>query len=349
MNDNSYREEIVAKIAINVSSALEEIADLINTDKGYNFKDFDNVVDNIANKKLKQILLSSKDQIHEHSITIQELMEAVGKINSNHVFECDEATGITGADKAIGNSFVQERNFKITEEDCTVTINGKNQNALSIVFSSNNLTAQWISALRDTTVIPAFIKMTEEYGMLPAGQVTTVSYEEPGHALCEVKTIFEPALNDKKDSKVESIIREVINDSRAAIEMWIIEKNSLIAAVTYINGTCIEMRYFKIIKNKISKTPCFISSNKEENDAWLERQRVKFKDNAEKDFINHVNELVEARNLPKVVTEKLMGEIEKLAASIRKEAEEIHKKEKEQHQKPKTANAHSSRIKFSDN
>ena len=355
-----YREEIVAKLANDVSKVLECMADAVREKfKGTrvpSFKDFNTIVGEATNTAIKKMLDDTKDEIHKYKITIEELMTAVRKKNPDLVAKAhfnNEDEGTSGGDMAIGNTYVQERCFKITNEDFTLVAKNKRakgKSALSTVFSDNEITHSWVSALRDDTVMPAFVEMAESYEMAPAAQVTAINHveededeDEPEHALCKVLTIFEPGLEDPQDSKVEAIIREPIESSKAAIEVHTVRELGVVAVITYVNGLCTEMRYYKISKKcKISKVPCFIADNKEDNDAWLTRLRDRATKEAKNTFLDEVTEAIKNSEFSKLDIDA--EDLEEITKLVREKAE------KKANEKLKPKEGHSNnRIKFYDN
>jgi hypothetical protein len=218
----------------------------------------------------------------------------------------------------------------------------KDESPLKTVFSDDEITTQWVCSLRDDTVIPSFIGMAEHFEMTPDAQVTSINYVEGAdeHAMCKVLTIFEPHLKSKEDSKIETIIRKPVDDSKAAIEVQVIKRLNLVAVITYINGFCIEMRYHRISKaGKISKSTCFIADDKEDNDEWLIKQRDRAIQEAKSEFVEEVMEGVKEGKYP-IVHKDDLEEIMKL---VREKAEN----RANESQKPKGHT--NNRIKFYDN
>jgi hypothetical protein len=348
---NEYREEIVAKLANDVSRVLEHMADAMHEkfqDKSKpSFEDFNNAIGEATNEAIKDLLDSTKEEIHKHGITIEELMAAVRSKNPDLVakekFENEDGT--SGGDRALGNTYVQERSLKITNKDFTIMMKKKKPkdvSPLKTVFSDDDIAAQWVCSLRDDTVIPSFIDMAENYEMTPDAQVTSINYIEGAdeHAICKVLTIFEPHLKSKEDSKIETIIRGPIDTSKAAIEVHVIRALSLVAVITYVNGFCIEMRYHRISKGKISKSTCFIADDKEDNDEWLIKQRDRAQKEAKNNFIEEVLEGVKEGKYP-IIHKDDLDEITEL---IRRKAEE------RSNESPKPKEGHTNnRIKFYDN
>lgn len=348
---DEYRDEIVAKLANDVSRVLEHMAttmhDKFQDKKKPSFEDFNDAIGEATNEAIKDLLDSTKEEIHKYEITIEELMAAVRRKNPELVakdkFENDDGT--SGGDRAIGNTYVQERCLKITNKDFTVMLKKKkpkDASPLKAVFSDDNITKQWVSELRDGTVLPSFIGMAENYEMTPDAQVTSINYIEGAdeHALCEVLTIFEPHLKSKEDSKIEKIIRKPIDSSRAAIEIHMVKQLSLVAVITHVDGFCVEMRYHRVSNGKISKSTCFIAEDKEDNDAWLIRQRDRAMQEAKNSFVKEVLEGVQEGKYP-IIHKDDLDEITEL---IRKKAEE------RANESPKPKEGHTNnRIKFYDN
>lgn len=349
---DEYRDEIVAKLANDVSRVLEHMATAMHEKFQDNkelpsFEDFNEAVGEATNEAIKDLLDSTKEEIHKHEITIEELMTAVRSKNPDLVakdkFENDDGT--SGGDRAIGNTYVQERNLKITNKDFTIMMKKrrpKDESPLKTVFSDDEITTQWVCSLRDDTVIPSFIQMAEHFEMTPDAQVTSINYVEGAdeHAMCKVLTIFEPHLKSKEDSKIETIIRKPVDDSKAAIEVQVIKRLNLVAVITYINGFCIEMRYHRISKaGKISKSTCFIADDKEDNDEWLIKQRDRAIQEAKSEFVEEVMEGVKEGKYP-IVHKDDLEEIMKL---VREKAEN----RANESQKPKGHT--NNRIKFYDN
>lgn len=348
---DEYRDEIVAKLANDVTKVLEHMAtemhDKFQGQKPPSYQDFNEAVGEATNVAIKKLLDNTKDEIHKHGITIEELMTAVRKKNPDLVAkeQFENEDGTSGGDRALGNTYVQERCLKITNKDFKFERRDKKpikgNSPLNTVFSDDEVTLAWVSALRDDTVLPSFIEMSENYEMTPDAQLTSINYvEEPEHALCNVLTIFEPN-RDKENSKIEKLIREPIESSKSAIEIQALKALKLVSVITYVNGFCVEMRYFRILSGgKVSRVPCFVADNKEDNDEWLAKRIIKAKEEAKSTFLDEITEGIKEGKYPVIHAD----DFEEIAKIIREKAE----KRANENLKPKEGHTNN-RIKFYDN